>query len=91
MKPIQIGGRTFALPKSRLARIIIGVVLIIGGILGFLPVLGFWMIPLGILVLSYELHLVRRLRRRFDVWFARKKNGTQPARHRQGPDNRPAP
>jgi hypothetical protein len=29
-------------------RLPVGVVLIAGGMLGFLPVLGFWMIPLGI-------------------------------------------
>jgi len=76
MSTIRIGGRNFALPKSRIARIIIGILLIIGGVLGFLPILGFWMIPLGVLVLSYDLHPVRRARRRFDVWLARRKNGT---------------
>jgi hypothetical protein len=30
---------------------------------GFLPVLGFWMIPLGLLILSLDLPLVRRWRR----------------------------
>ena len=29
-----------------------GVVLIVGGSFGFLPVLGFWMIPLGVLFLA---------------------------------------
>jgi hypothetical protein len=29
-------------------RLPVGIVLIAGGMLGFLPVLGFWMIPLGI-------------------------------------------
>ena len=54
------------------ARLILGVLLIIGGIFGALPVLGFWMLPLGVLVLSYDLGWVRRRRRRFDVWFHRK-------------------
>lgn len=75
MNSIQIGNKSFSLPKSRIARIVIGILLILGGILGFLPVLGFWMIPLGILILSYDLHLIRRFRRRFDVWLTRKKNG----------------
>jgi hypothetical protein len=30
----------------------VGATLIIGGVLGFLPILGFWMFPLGLLVLS---------------------------------------
>ncbi|WP_420558554.1 hypothetical protein [Roseovarius sp.] len=32
----------------------LGVLLIIGGIFGFLPVLGFWMIPLGVAVASLD-------------------------------------
>ena len=38
-----------------------------GGLLGFLPVLGFWMIPLGFLVLSVDLPAVRRWRRKITV------------------------
>ena len=49
------------MPRSRALRILIGVGLVVFGIFGFLPVLGFWMIPLGLLVLSYEFHVVRRL------------------------------
>jgi len=37
-----------------------GVLLIIGGILGFLPVLGFWMIPLGLLMLAPDFRWARR-------------------------------
>jgi len=70
---ISLFGRHFHLPRSRALRVAIGVVLILGGILGFLPILGFWMVPLGLLVLSYEFHLVRRLRRRFVVWWERRK------------------
>ena len=44
----------------RWLRIVIGMALLIGGVLGFLPVLGFWMFPLGLLVLSYDLAWVRR-------------------------------
>jgi len=52
-----------------LARQIIGVLLVIGGLFGFLPVLGFWMIPLGILVLSVDFRWARRVyRRRVVVW-----------------------
>ncbi|QFT96645.1 hypothetical protein FIU85_04975 [Roseovarius sp. THAF8] len=35
-------------------RLVLGILLIIGGIFGFLPVLGFWMIPLGIAVASLD-------------------------------------
>lgn len=38
----------------------VGVLLICGGILGFLPVLGFWMVPLGFGVIALDIALIRR-------------------------------
>lgn len=35
-------------------RLLLGLVLIGGGVLGFLPVLGFWMIPLGVMVAALD-------------------------------------
>ena len=67
---ISFLGRSIGMPRSRPLRVTIGVLLMCGGVLGFLPVLGFWMFPLGLLVLSYECATVRRWRRRFDVWWA---------------------
>ena len=63
MTTLKFGNRTISLPGSRLARICIGIVLVLCGIVGFLPILGFWMIPLGLIVLSIDLPWVRRLRR----------------------------
>lgn len=68
---IRLFGRTISLPRSRPLRIVIGVMLVILGIFGFLPVLGFWMIPVGLLVLSYEFASVRRWRRRLEVRWGR--------------------
>ncbi len=48
-----------------------GLALVIGGILGFLPILGFWMIPIGLLVLSFDLPFIRRGRRRATVSLGR--------------------
>ena len=70
---IQVAGRHFHLPASALARMVIGVLLVIGGIFGFLPILGFWMIPLGLVILSIDIHPIRRLRRRLSVWRERRK------------------
>ncbi len=43
-------------------RLVLGILLIIGGIFGFLPVLGFWMIPLGVAVAALDIvPLWRRL------------------------------
>jgi hypothetical protein len=70
---VRIFDRHFHLPQSKPIRIGLGILLIAGGILGFLPVLGFWMIPLGLLVLSVDLPIVRRWRRQLTVWWHRKK------------------
>ncbi|MBC8239622.1 MAG: hypothetical protein ISR50_02520 [Alphaproteobacteria bacterium] len=59
----------------RWLRLATGVLLLLGGILGFLPVVGFWMFPLGLLVLSYDLPWARRWRRRMEVWWLRRKRG----------------
>jgi hypothetical protein len=37
----------------------VAVVLIIGGVLGFLPLLGFWMIPLGLLLIVQDIPLLQ--------------------------------
>ena len=70
---IRIFDRYFHLPQSKAVRIGIGILLVIGGFIGFLPVLGFWMIPLGLLVLSIDLPIVRRWRRQLTVWWHRRK------------------
>ena len=73
MARLRLGKYSFDLPRSRILRIGLGIVLIFGGLLGFLPVLGFWMIPVGLLVLSYEFAVVRRWRRRAVVWWERRR------------------
>ena len=69
---VKLGSRRLPLPRSRLLRIAIGILLVLGGFLGFLPILGFWMVPLGLLILSIDVPRVRRWRRRFAVWFSRR-------------------
>lgn len=72
-RTISLLGREFRMPRSRRSRVALGVAFILAGFLGFLPVLGFWMIPLGILILSYEFAIVRRWRRRGVVWWSRRR------------------
>ena len=72
-RKLRILGREFAMPRSRAMRVLIGSLLVLFGIFGFLPIVGFWMIPLGFLVLSYEFAAVRRLRRRIIVWWERRR------------------
>ena len=77
-RKIHLFGRRISLPHSKPLRITIGTLLILFGILGFLPVLGFWMVPLGLLVLSHDLAWARRGRRRLAVWWERRqrRNGS---------------
>jgi hypothetical protein len=72
MRSIKFGNKTMALPASRLARMAIGIALVIAGFLGFLPILGFWMVPLGLIILSVDVPLVRRWRRQASVWIGPK-------------------
>ena len=46
-------------------RSLLGLVLCAGGFLGFLPILGFWMLPLGIALVIADFP---PLRRRFERW-----------------------
>jgi hypothetical protein len=63
-------------PSSRLLRIPLGVLLILGGIFSFLPVLGVWMLPLGLLLLALDLPFLQgpintislRVQRRWTNW-----------------------
>jgi hypothetical protein len=70
---IRLFDRHWHLPKSKPLRIGLGILLVAFGLFGFLPVLGFWMIPLGLLVLSVDLPIVRRWRRQLTVWWHRRK------------------
>lgn len=69
---IKLGSREFHLPRSRPARIAVGSGFIVGGVLGFLPILGFWMVPVGLVILSVDIPAVRRRRRRLTVWWGRR-------------------
>jgi hypothetical protein len=76
---VRLFNRHWHLPKSRPIRIGLGILLVACGLLGFLPVLGFWMIPLGLLVLSVDIPIVRRWRRQVTVWWHRKRGEREDA------------
>jgi hypothetical protein len=48
------------------------VLLIVGGIVGFLPLLGFWMIPLGLALIAQDIPFLRPPLARFLAWIDRK-------------------
>jgi purine-cytosine permease-like protein len=72
----RFAGYKMKLPGHPLVRMGLGAVLVIGGFLGFLPVLGFWMVPLGLAILAVDFPPVRRFYRRttvrFGAWVHRK-------------------
>lgn len=50
------------------ARLLLGILLMAGGLVGFLPIVGFWMLPLGIAVAALDIKplyhwLMRNIRR----------------------------
>ena len=59
--------RCTARVKSRVPyglRLPLGVLLMCGGVLGFLPILGFWMLPVGFAVAALDIKQFRRRSRR---------------------------
>jgi len=81
LSKIRLGNRTIALPQNQILRLAIGGLLVVGGLFGFLPVLGFWMLPLGFLVLATDIPAVRRINRRVSVavkrWWTGAKRGAR--------------
>ena len=46
-------------PSAARYRIPVGIALTAGGVVGFLPILGFWMVPLGLAVLAQDVPVMR--------------------------------
>jgi len=67
MPRIRIGRKSIPLPANRVARTAMGAGLVAGGTVGFLPVVGFWMVPVGLMVLSTDSPKIRRFNRRATV------------------------
>ena len=62
-------------PSARWLRIPTGLLLILGGVLSFLPILGLWMLPLGLALLADDFRLLRSLRSRTLDWVERRRPG----------------
>lgn len=60
-------------PSSRWVRIPSGALLIVGGVLSFLPILGVWMLPLGLALLAEDVPALRSFRSKVLDWVERKK------------------
>ena len=57
---------------ARLVRIPLGLFMIAGGVFSFLPVLGAWMLPLGLLLLAIDLPFLRGPVNAVMLWGTRK-------------------
>ncbi len=76
--PLRAPLRALRRDSYRLIRIPLALLLIVGGVFSFLPILGVWMLPAGLLLLAVDLPPLRnpisalliRGRRRIGVWMA---------------------
>ena len=66
-------------------RWVVGILLILGGMVGFLPVLGFWMIPLGLLVLAPDFKWARRGYLSIITWLRRFRDRHKSRKQPPGP------
>lgn len=73
-------------PGSLWVRAPLAALLVAAGFVGFLPVLGFWMLPLGLLLLAHDLPLLRRPMRRLLVCSERRWRKRQWARRQRQRD-----
>lgn len=67
MSHIRIGKYKVRVPRTKTGRTALGGALLAGGAFWWLPVLGLWMVPAGLAVLSVDSPRVRRFRRRNEV------------------------
>jgi len=79
MKKISIAGRKFPIPGHPFVRMGLGFLLLLGGVFSILPVLGIWMLPLGLAILAIDIPMARRMQRRLTVWLGYWLHRTWPA------------
>jgi fatty acid desaturase len=72
-------------PSSRWVRIPAALLLVLGGAVGFLPILGFWMVPLGLVLVAVDIPFLRPPMARLLAWIEKKwpaRGHASPARSR---------
>lgn len=70
-------------PSSRLVRIPVAGLLVAGGTLSFLPVLGLWMLPLGLVLFAQDVPVLQKPMAKSLGWVERKWIERQRARDPQ--------
>lgn len=83
--PSRIGRflRWLRKPASRWVRIPLGSILVLGGLFSFLPVLGLWMLPLGLILLAQDIPVLRGPILRMLKWLERAWHRWRQARRRR--------
>ena len=83
--PLRIARASLFLrqPSARLWRIPSAGLLILGGIFSFLPILGIWMLPLGLLLLAIDIPPLQPPMARLLHWLERKWPGPKPPSEKQ--------
>src|SRR5215204_5413713 len=64
--------RSLRHPDARWMRVPAGMLLVLGGVFSILPVLGIWMLPLGLMLIAYDIPALRRPVGGFTIWATRK-------------------
>jgi hypothetical protein len=67
-------------PSSKLVRFPLGILLILGGIFSILPLLGLWMLPLGLILLAQDIPVLEKPVAQFLGWLERKMIARQRAK-----------
>ena len=67
-------------PRRRWLRVPIGFGLVLAGMVGFLPIVGFWMIPLGLFLLALDFPVAEKANR----WIMQKVRGAIAWARRRG-------
>ena len=67
-------------PSSILVRIPLAILLMIGGIFSFLPILGLWMLPLGLVLFAQDVPILQKPMAQSLGWIERKWEGRQRAK-----------
>jgi hypothetical protein len=58
-------------PRHRLVRIPVGILLVLGGVFSILPMLGLWMLPLGLTLLAIDVPFLQRPTTAMIAWLER--------------------
>jgi hypothetical protein len=72
-------------PSSKLVRFPLGILLILGGIFSILPILGLWMLPLGLILIAQDIPPLEKPVAQFLGWLERKWIERQRAKEQRKP------